>query len=116
MIDNKMWYAGNLRLLEDKGIAYDKKSIEKLTSEGKTPIFLADEKKIRAIFGIADSIKENAKQAIRELHELGIKSVMLTGDNKQTAEYIAGLVGIDEVKAEVLPHEKADVIRSIQQE
>ena len=116
MIDNKKWYAGNIKLLEDKGIQYDKKSILQLTSEGKTPIFLADEKKIKAIFGVADTIKENAKESIAELHRLGIKSVMLTGDNRQTAEYIASLVGIDEVKAEVLPHEKAEVIRSLQKE
>ena len=115
-IDKKQWYAGNLKLLEDKGISYDKESIAQLTSEGKTPIFLADDKRIKAIFGVADTIKENAKDSLAELHRLGIRSVMLTGDNKQTAEYIAWLVGIDEVKAEVLPHEKAEIIRSFQKE
>ena len=88
-IDKKQWYAGNLKLLEDKGISYDKEFIAQLTSEGKTPIFLADDKSIKAIFGVADTIKENAKDSLAELHRLGIRSVMLTGDNKQTAEYIA---------------------------
>lgn len=115
MINNKKWYVGNLKLLDDKNIPYDINVIEKLTSEGKTPIFLADENKVKAIFAVADTIKDNAKEAIAELHRLWLKAVMLTGDNKKTAEYIASLVGIDEVHAEVLPQHKADVVRLLQQ-
>lgn len=100
--------------MEDIGASYELEDINTLTSQGKTPIFLADSKGVKAIFGVADTIKENAKEAIEALHRLGLKTVMLTGDNKQTAEYIASLAGIDEVKAEVLPHQKADVIRELQ--
>jgi len=71
---------------------------------------------VKAIFGIADTIKDSAKQAIADLHTLGIKTVMLTGDNQQTAEYIARLVGIDIVKAQVLPDQKADAVQSLQQQ
>lgn len=67
-----------------------------------------------AIFGVADTIKDSAKQAIADLKELGIKTVILTGDNQQTALYIATLVGIDDVRDQVLPQEKETVIRSLQ--
>lgn len=77
-------------------------------------MFLAQKNGEVSIFGIADTIKDTAKQAISDLKKLGIKTVMLTGDNKQTAEYIASLVGIDDVRAQVLPHEKESVIRSLQ--
>lgn len=78
MIDGVRWYAGNVRLMDDTHISYDPQAIAVLTSQGKTPIFLATEKKLVAIFGVADAIKDNAKEAIDELHRLGIKAVMLT--------------------------------------
>lgn len=114
MIGTTKRYAGNVKLMDDKNITYDAQAIALLTSQGKTPIFLAKDKQLVAIFGVADTIKDNVKEAIAELHRLGLKAVMLTGDNKNTAEYIASLVGIDVVKAEVLPHQKADVIRELQ--
>lgn len=108
-------YAGNLKLMDDIWASYDIESIHTLTSEGKTPILLATNKKVKAIFWIADTIKDNAKESIAELHRLWIKAVMLTGDNIKTAEYIASLVWIDDVRAEVLPGQKADVIRSLKE-
>lgn len=116
VIAGATWYAGNIKLMDDIWATYDLKDILTLTSQGKTPIFLATDKEVMAIFGIADTIKDNAKEAIAELHRLWIKAVMLTGDNKQTAEHIASLVWIDDVRAEVLPHQKADVIRSLKEE
>lgn len=113
MIGDTKRYAGNIKLMDDIWARYDLKDIHTLTSQGKTPIFLATGKEVKAIFGVADTIKENAKEAIAELHRLWIKAVMLTGDNKQTAQYIASLVGIDDVRAEVLPDQKADVVRSL---
>ncbi len=116
MIGDTKRYAGNIKLMNDIWASYDLNDIHALTSQGKTPIFLAADKEVKAIFGVADTIKENAKEAIAELHRLWIKAVMLTGDNKQTAQYIASLVWIDDVRAEVLPHQKADVIRSLKAE
>lgn len=116
VIATATWYAGNIKLMDDIGVKYDLKDIHTLTSQGKTPIFLATDKEVKAIFGIADTIKDNVREAIAELHRLWIKSVMLTGDNKQTAEHIASLVWIDDVRAEVLPHQKADVVRSLKEE
>ncbi len=116
VIADATWYAGNIKLMDDIGAKYDLKDIHTLTSQGKTPIFLATDKEVKAIFWIADTIKDNVKEAIAELHRLWIKSVMLTGDNKQTAEHIASLVWIDDVRAEVLPQQKADVVRSLKEE
>lgn len=109
-------YAGNLKLMDDIGAKYDLKDIHTLTSQGKTPIFLATQQEVKAIFGVADIIKENIKDAIAELQQMWIKSVMLTGDNKQTAEYIASLVWIDDVRAEVLPNQKAEVVSSFKKQ
>lgn len=114
-INNQVWFAGNAKFMEEKGIVYDPISIHKLTSEGKTPIFLAKDNAVKAIFGVADTLKDNVKDAIQQLHKLGVKSVLLTWDNKQTAAYIASLVGIEDVRAEVLPHQKAEIIESLQQ-
>ncbi len=102
--------------MEEIGVQVDTNKIVTLTREWKTPIFLANKDWVKAIFGIADTIKDSAKQAIADLHTLGIKTVMLTGDNQQTAEYIARLVGIDIVKAQVLPDQKADAVQSLQQQ
>lgn len=115
-IHNQKRYAGNTTLMEELGITIDLEQIHTLTSQWKTPIFLANDKTIKAIFGIADTIKDNVKQAIADLHALKIKTVILTGDNKQTADYIASLVDIDDVRAQVLPHQKADVIMQLQQQ
>lgn len=117
-IDGQLRYAGNVKLMEERGAILEQKDTEALhvlTTQGKTPILLAQDKKIKAIFGIADTLKEDVKDAISQLHQLGITSVMLTGDNKNTAAYIASLVGIDDVRAEVLPHQKAEVIASLQE-
>src|SRR3990167_10825538 len=80
-------------------------SLEEETRSGHTPVFLAAGGKVLAAVMVADALKENAKESIARLHELGIKVVMLTGDDKNTANYIAQQVGIDEVVAEVLPED-----------
>lgn len=108
------YYAGNTKLLDDLKISYDKEIIDKLTKEGKTPVFLANDNELLSIIGIADTLKENAKYTVNELHKLGIKVVMLTGDNENTAKFIANQVGIDAVVAEVLPQDKALVIKALQ--
>ena len=110
------YFAGNVALLKDLNLSFDAGSIEKETSEGKTPVILASKEKVLAVVMVADAIKPEAKQAIALLHKLGIRTVMLTGDNKNTAEAIAKEVGIDEVMAEVLPEAKLNKIKELQVE
>jgi len=92
------------------------KIIEKLSKQGKTPMFIAIDKKIEGIIAVADTLKPNSLEAIRELHKMGIEVVMITGDNKKTASAIAEQVGIDRVLAEVLPGDKASEIKKLQNE
>lgn len=92
------------------------KDIESGTSQGKTPVFLATEKEILALAWVADAVKPEAKQAVTDLQKLGLEVVMLTGDNKNTARYIADLTGIKTVMAEVLPQDKLAHIKSLQQQ
>jgi len=108
------YFAGNLGIIETLKLKFDLTLVEKETTEGKTPIILATSKKVLAIVLVADAIKAESKKAIAELHKLGIKVVMLTGDNKNTANFIAKQVGIDEVIAEVMPEEKLNKIKEFQ--
>lgn len=110
------YFAGNLKLADDKGLKVDDAFIKKLTSQGKTPVIFATKKSILAYIAIADTIKVDAKETVENLHNLGVKVAMLTGDNRQTAEYIAKQVGIDRVFAEVLPGDKANEIKKLQNE
>ncbi len=113
-IDGIEYYAGNTKLLDDLQIHFDTDSITKETIEGKTPVLLATKKELLGIFMVADAIKPEAVEAVKNLHKLGIKMVMLTGDNKNTAHYIADQVGIDEVVAEVMPADKLAKITELQ--
>lgn len=115
VINDTEYFAGSLSFMKDLGLEVDIKSIEQETLEGKTPVFLATKNEILGTVMVADSIKPEAKEAIASLHKLGIKVVMLTGDNKNTAEYIAKEVGIDEVVAEVMPEDKLRVIKELQE-
>ncbi|MEP2449874.1 MAG: HAD-IC family P-type ATPase, partial [Nitratireductor sp.] len=84
--------------------------------EGKTPLYAAIGGKLAAIIAVADPIKKTTPEAIAALHELGLKVAMITGDNRRTAEAIAGKLGIDEVVAEVLPGGKVDAVRRLKAE
>ena len=88
---------------------------EQLRAEGQTVMFVAVEGKPAGIIGVADPIKESTPEAVRELHAAGLRIIMLTGDSETTARAVAKRLGIDEVIAEVLPDQKADAIRSLQQ-
>lgn len=107
---------GNQRLMEKNGIGVNdkEKEIKKLEAEGKTVMILSINGKISAIIGVADTIKENSAKAISELKKMGIRTIMLTGDNEVTANAVAKKVGIDCVIANVLPEDKANVIRELQ--
>lgn len=114
VIGGTEYYAGNTKLINDLKINFDSESITKETMEGKTPVLLATKKKLLGIFMVADAIKPEAIEAVKNLHKLGIKVVMLTGDNKNTARFIADQVGIDEVVAEVMPADKLAKITELQ--
>lgn len=113
-INGEEYLAGNMALMRKIGVKFDETAVQTLTKQGKTPVLLANKKEVLAIIAIADQIKDEAKEALKQLHKLGVRVVMLTGDNENTAQYIASQVGIDQVFAEVLPQQKADKIVELQ--
>ena len=92
----------------------DKENIDKLSSEGKTVVFLLVDEKLTAAFALADIIRDESKEAIKQLKEMGIKPMMLTGDNKQVAKWVADELGLDDYFAEVLPDKKSEKIKEVQ--
>ncbi len=109
---------GSRQLMIEKGLSFDGKVEEvlrKLEEDAKTAILVASNGRIVGVIGIADTIKESAREAIEELHKMGKKVAMMTGDNRRTAEAIARKLGIDEVLAEVLPHQKAEEVKKLQE-
>ena len=87
---------------------------DRLANEGKTPMFIAINNSLEGIIAVADTVKPSSINAIKELHNMGIKVAMITGDNKKTAEAIAKQVGIDIVLSEVLPEDKANEVKKLQ--
>ncbi len=117
-IDQKEVLLGNKKLMIENEISLENltQSSDQLASEGKTPMYIAIDHKIAGIIAVADTVKENSKKAIEKLHDMGIEVAMITGDNKRTAEAIAKQVGIDRVLAEVLPQDKANEVKKLQDE
>jgi Cu+-exporting ATPase len=115
-VESRVVLAGNDRLLSSNGIALDGlgEAAEELAQAGKTPMFLAIDGQAAGVVAVADTIKPGSKQAIARLRSLGIEVVMLTGDRKQTADSVANEVGVDRVRAEVLPEHKAEEVEIIQ--
>jgi len=109
---------GNRKMMvvEEVEIGQSEEGISALEAEGKTVILVAEDKKLLGMIAIADTLKENSGEVIKELDNLGIESIMLTGDNELTANAIAGKIGIKKVIANVLPHEKLDAIKELQSE
>ncbi|OGF65336.1 ATPase [Candidatus Giovannonibacteria bacterium RIFCSPHIGHO2_02_42_15] len=114
IIQGAEYYAGNVKLMKELKLNFDESAIEKETLEGKTPVILSSKNKILGVIMVADAIKPEANEALKMLHKLGIKTVMLTGDNKNTAKFIAREAGIDEVEAEVMPQDKLEKIKELQ--
>lgn len=108
------YYAGNAKFMNDLGVVFDVLKIEEFTAQGKTPVILATKEKVLGFVMVADEIKVESKQAVADLHKLGIKVVMLTGDDEKAAKYMASLVGIDEVVSHVLPQDKLAKIKELQ--
>jgi Cu+-exporting ATPase len=107
---------GNLRMMNARHYPLNglDKEVERLQSEAKTAMLVAVDGAVRGVIAVADTVKDGSKEAIAELHRLGLKVAMLTGDNRKTAEAIAKQVGIDTVLAEVLPEGKAAEIKKLQ--
>ncbi|MDO8579409.1 MAG: heavy metal translocating P-type ATPase [bacterium] len=108
------YHVGNAKLVRDLGLDFNFSDIEQFTSQGKTPVILATREKVLGFVMVADEIKKESKQAIADLHKLGIKVIMLTGDDEKAAKHIAELVGIDDVMAHVLPADKMAKIKDLQ--
>ncbi|PRR75901.1 heavy metal translocating P-type ATPase [Clostridium thermopalmarium] len=116
-VDNKKVLIGNKKLMVERNMyleELEKRSID-LTNEGKTLMYVSIEGRLSGLIAVADVLKENSTRAIKKLHEMGIRTVMITGDNKRTAEAIAKKAGIDEVLAEVMPEDKAENVKKIQE-
>ncbi|MBI4411834.1 MAG: copper-translocating P-type ATPase [Deltaproteobacteria bacterium] len=117
-IAGKAIAVGNRKLLESLGVKADSffSLAESMRTEGQTVMFVAIDGKAAGLIGVADPIKETTPSAIEKIHEAGIRIVMLTGDNRTTAEVVAKKLGIDDVMAEVLPDQKAEVVKKLQKE
>jgi Cu+-exporting ATPase len=117
-IDGKQILVGNRLFLKEAGIdvASLENELKRLEDDGKTAVLVASGGKLAGVCAVADTLKEDSVQAIKELHKMGLKSVMITGDNPRTANAIARQVGIDRVLAEVLPDQKVAEIKRLQGE
>jgi len=109
---------GNERLMTDRQMELGKlhAAAEQLSSQGKTPMFVAVDNKAVGIIAVADTLKEHSREAVTQLQALGLEVVMLTGDNKRTAQAIAAELGITRVLAEVLPQDKMEMVKKLQSE
>ncbi|MDP4145007.1 MAG: heavy metal translocating P-type ATPase [Bacillota bacterium] len=115
--DKTIWL-GNKKLMVENNVNIEsfEEISNRLAVEGKTPMFIGIEGDLAGIIAVADTVKENSKKAVEKLHKMGIEVAMITGDNKGTAEAIAKQVGIDRVLAEVLPQDKANEVKKLQEE
>ncbi len=117
MVDGALYHLGNHRLVEELGLCSTdlEAQLDTLERQGKTAIVLLDSNGPLALFAVADAVRETSREAVSELHKLGVKTLMLTGDNPHTAAAIAAQVGIDEAQGNLLPEEKLAHIRQRQE-
>lgn len=114
-VDGVLYHLGNHRLVEELGLCSPEleAQLDELERQGKTVVLLLDASGPLALFAVADTVKESSREAIAQLHALGIKTVMLTGDNPHTAEAIAAQVGIDQARGNLLPADKLKAIEDL---
>ena len=117
IIDEDVILLGNLKLMQKNSIEIGvlQEESDKLAEEGKTPMYIAINDSLEGIIAVADIVKSSSVEAIKSLHNMGIKVAMITGDNKKTADAIAKQVGIDIVLSEVLPEDKSNEIKKFQE-
>ncbi len=118
VVNGKYVLVGTVKLMKDSKVDISplKNDIDRLLAEGKTIMLLAVDNKIAGVAAVVDPVKENAKQAITRMKELGLEVAMITGDNKKTAEAIGKELNIDRIFSEVLPEDKASYVKKLQQE
>ena len=116
-VDGVRYNIGNAKQMADNGIDITnaKPKADSLANNGKTPLYVSDEKEIIGIIAVADVVKETSTKAIKEFKNLGIKTLMLTGDNEKVAKAIKEQVGVDDVVADLLPRDKESKIRELQE-
>ncbi|PRY76818.1 heavy metal translocating P-type ATPase [Alkalibacterium olivapovliticus] len=116
-IEGKDMYIGNRKLMVEQKIDLSsmEKESDRLADEGKTPMYLSIDGELAGIIAVADTLKENSMKAVKELKKRNIEVIMITGDNKRTAKAIAKQVGIDRVLSEVLPEDKAEEVKKLQE-
>jgi len=117
-VEDRVVALGNARMMEDLGVSLEGVAAraEALRGEGQTVMFVAVDGVLGGLVGVADPIKDTTLEAIRELHEEGLRITMLTGDSRTTAQAVSRKLGIDDVVAEVLPDQKAEVVKRLQAE
>lgn len=117
-INGQLVLAGNRKLMEERNIPLSDFEVvsDRLAQEGKTPMYIALDGSLAGIVAVADVVKQSSRNAIEQLHKMGIQVAMITGDNQKTAAAIAKQVGIDRVLAEVLPQDKAGEVKKLQSE
>ncbi|HPO74874.1 MAG TPA: heavy metal translocating P-type ATPase, partial [Armatimonadota bacterium] len=115
-VDERALWLGSPRLLAERGLELGPlgEAVRRLTEAGKTPLCVADEDRVLGVLAVADTLKPGAAEAVARLRQMGLEVVLLTGDNRRTAEAVAREAGIDRVLAEVLPGEKAEEVRRLQ--
>lgn len=118
VVEGRSLLLGNLKLMQDRKIALDglEQRAAALATEGKTPMYVAGDGRLLGLVAVADPVKPESKQAVASMKCLGLEVVMITGDNRRTAEAVAKLVGIERVLAEVLPEGKAEQVKKLQYE
>jgi Cd2+/Zn2+-exporting ATPase len=114
-VEGRLYHLGNHRLVHESGLCSPELEarLEALESQGKTVVLLFDETGPLALFAVADTVKDSSREAIAQLHALGVKTVMLTGDNPHTAKAIAAQVGIDQAHGNLLPTDKLQAIEDL---
>jgi Cu+-exporting ATPase len=117
-VEGRSVAVGNIRMMNALGFSMSglESGVARLQSEAKTAMLVAIDGQVAGIIAVADTVKDGSQEAIAELHRMGIKVAMITGDNQKTAEAIAKQVGIDVVMAEVLPEGKSSEVKKLQQE
>lgn len=113
-VEGKTYFAGNSSFIKEKGVSFKEKDVVDLADEGKTPLIFASTSEIIGIIAVADTIRDSSKAAIQEFKQKGLHVVMLTGDNRRTANAVGKCLNIDEVISDVLPVDKESVIRRLQ--
>ena len=117
IFEGKEVQIGNRKLMENRKINVEisQKDYDILSNEGKTPMYISIDNELAGLVAVADVIKETSNEAIEKLKKMGIKTIMLTGDNEKTAKFIAKQVGIDDVISEVLPYQKSQKVKELQE-